>query len=96
MRQDVGPGPGSALLSDRQLQLMRGIASIASGQTNEQIAEELYLSARTVAHQVSDLLAATDVSNRAELVALGYVAGCLASETWPPELTGRRRLDRAA
>lgn len=65
---------------------------LAAGSTTDGIAEELILSPRTVAHQISELLCVTGCSNRAELVARGYVSGCLDPATWPPSVTGRKDL----
>ena len=59
-------GPGSELLTERE----RAIAQlIAAGASNPEIAQELFLSRKTVERHVSNLLKKVGVRNRAELAA---------------------------
>jgi DNA-binding CsgD family transcriptional regulator len=66
------PGP----LSDRELQV---IELVAAGLTNEQIAEKLEISKRTVDNHLSNILTKTDTKNRVALVrwALQWGKVCL-------------------
>jgi DNA-binding CsgD family transcriptional regulator len=63
-------------LSDRELQV---IELVASGLTNEQIAEQLEISKRTVDNHLSNILTKTDTKNRVALVrwALQWGKVCL-------------------
>jgi DNA-binding NarL/FixJ family response regulator len=53
------------VLSERELQV---IELITAGMTNEQIAEQLEISKRTVDNHVSNILTKTDTQNRVALV----------------------------
>ena len=66
----------STLLSDRELQV-HGL--VASGLTNQDIAENLDISKRTVDSHVSNILTKTDTNNRVSLVrwALQWGKVCL-------------------
>jgi DNA-binding NarL/FixJ family response regulator len=55
----------SANLSDRELEI---IAAIADGLTNEDIANKLDISKRTVDNHVSNILKKTETDNRVSLV----------------------------
>ena len=59
------PGP----LSDRELQVLR---LIAAGKTNRAIAEDLYISEKTVARHVSNIFDKLGVSSRAGATASGF------------------------
>jgi DNA-binding NarL/FixJ family response regulator len=63
-------------LSDRELQV---IELVAMGLTNEQIAERLEISKRTVDNHISNILTKTDTQNRVTLVrwALQWGKVCL-------------------
>jgi DNA-binding NarL/FixJ family response regulator len=52
-------------LSDRELQV---IELVTAGLTNEQIAEQLEISKRTVDNHISNILTKTDTHNRVALV----------------------------
>ncbi len=53
------------VLSDRELQV---IELVTAGMTNEQIAEKLEISKRTVDNHISNILTKTDTQNRVALV----------------------------
>ena len=59
-------GPGSELLTERERAVAR---LIAAGASNPEIAQELFLSRKTVERHVSNLLKKVGVRNRAELAA---------------------------
>jgi DNA-binding CsgD family transcriptional regulator len=59
-------GPGSELLTERERSVAR---LIAAGASNPEIAQELFLSRKTVERHVSNLLKKVGVRNRAELAA---------------------------
>lgn len=63
-------------LSERELQV---IELVAAGLTNEQIAEKLEISKRTVDNHISNILAKTETQNRVTLVrwALQWGKVCL-------------------
>jgi DNA-binding NarL/FixJ family response regulator len=63
-------------LSDRELQV---IERVVAGLTNEQIAEQLEISKRTVDNHVSNILTKTDTKNRVAMVrwALQWGKVCL-------------------
>lgn len=60
--QDLRTQP---VLSDRELQV---IELVTAGMTNEQIAEKLEISKRTVDNHISNILTKTDTQNRVALV----------------------------
>jgi DNA-binding NarL/FixJ family response regulator len=62
-RQSVGP------LSDRETQVLR---LLAAGKTNRGIAEELFISEKTVARHVSNIFGKLGVSTRTEAAAWAY------------------------
>lgn len=66
----------STLLSDRELQVLE---LVASGLTNQDIAENLDISKRTVDSHISNILTKTDTNNRVSLVrwALQWGKVCL-------------------
>jgi DNA-binding CsgD family transcriptional regulator len=59
-------GPGSELLTERERAVVR---LIAAGASNQEIAQELFLSRKTVERHVSNLFKKVGVRNRAELAA---------------------------
>ena len=61
-------------LTARELQIL---SAIASGQTNAQIAADLFLSAKTVMHHSTSIYRKLEVGGRAEAVALAYRTGLL-------------------
>ena len=67
-------------LTARELQIL---AAIASGQTNAQIAADLFLSAKTVMHHSTSIYRKLEVGGRAEAVALAYRTGLLARKAIP-------------
>jgi DNA-binding NarL/FixJ family response regulator len=60
---DSGSGPDDTRLSERELQILR---LIAAGCDNDQIAETLFLSPRTVKNHVSSILAKLEMDNRVQ------------------------------
>ncbi|MBF2088173.1 MAG: response regulator transcription factor [Synechococcales cyanobacterium K44_A2020_017] len=61
----VGESQGSGVLSERELQI---VDLVASGLTNQEIAEKLEISKRTVDNHVSNILTKTATGNRVALV----------------------------
>ncbi len=51
-------------LTQREVEVLR---LIATGKTNRQIGEELFISLNTVGHHVSNILSKTGTANRAEV-----------------------------
>ncbi|MGB3236913.1 MAG: helix-turn-helix transcriptional regulator [Geitlerinemataceae cyanobacterium] len=68
--------PGKEILSDREIQV---IELVAAGLTNQEIAEALEISKRTVDNHISNILNKTPPSNRVALVrwALKWGKVCL-------------------
>ncbi len=60
--------PGSGL-TGRELEVLR---HVASGQTNRQIAEQLFISEKTVARHVANIFTKLDVPSRAAATAYAY------------------------
>jgi len=67
-------------LTARELEIL---AAIASGQTNAQIAKDLFLSAKTVMHHSTSIYRKLGVRGRAEAVALAYTSGLLQGDGHP-------------
>ncbi len=65
-RAPSGPSHG---LTPRQLQVLR---LVAAGKTNRAIADELFISERTVARHVSDIFSRLGLSNRAAATSYAY------------------------
>jgi DNA-binding NarL/FixJ family response regulator len=61
----VEPSTQSIVLSEREIQV---IELVASGLTNQDIAEELDISKRTVDNHISNILTKTETDNRVALV----------------------------
>ena len=70
----MGQSVGS--LSGRETQVLR---LLASGKTNREIAEELFISEKTVARHVSNIFDKLDVSSRAAATAYAYEHDLLGS-----------------
>lgn len=60
-----GESPTSGVLSERELQI---VELVASGLTNQEIAEKLEISKRTVDNHISNILTKTATGNRVALV----------------------------
>ncbi len=71
-----GESPRPVTLSDRELQI---IDLVASGLTNQDIADKLEISKRTVDNHISNILTKTETDNRVALVrwALQWGKVCL-------------------
>jgi two-component system, NarL family, response regulator LiaR len=57
----VGPGAGGAELTDREVEVLR---LLSAGRDNAAIAQELFISPRTVKNHISSILAKLHVDNR--------------------------------
>ncbi len=66
--EEESPGPGAGL-TGREVEVLR---HVASGQTNRQIAEQLFISEKTVARHVSNIFTKVDVPSRAAATAYAY------------------------
>ncbi len=62
---DGGDRLVQGVLSERELQI---VELVTSGLTNQEIAEQLEISKRTVDNHISNILTKTSASNRVELV----------------------------
>ena len=67
-----GDSQNNATLSDRELQV---IEQVAAGLTNQEIAERLEISKRTVDNHISNILNKTKTSNRVALVRWAMQSG---------------------
>jgi DNA-binding NarL/FixJ family response regulator len=66
------PHPGLGTLTDREREVL---GAVARGQSNAEIAENLFMSHATAKTHVSRLLTKLDARDRAQLVMLAYEAG---------------------
>lgn len=76
-RLTVGPArttPGSGPLTAREVEVL---GLVAEGRSNQQIADELFLSPKTVSVHVSRILAKLGAANRTEAAAAGRRSGLL-------------------
>lgn len=67
-------GPDTADLSPRELEVLR---LVATGVTNREIADELFLSVKTVDRHVANILLKLDVPSRTAATAYGYEHGLI-------------------
>jgi DNA-binding CsgD family transcriptional regulator len=76
MEQSVPSAPpaGAAELTPRQVEVLR---LIATGKTNREVAAALYISEKTVARHMSNILARLDLPNRAAATAYVYKHGLM-------------------
>ena len=78
MAEPVGAGPGRASatrgLSARELEVL---LLVASGKTNKAIAQELFLSEKTIDRHVSNIFSKLDVPSRAAATAWAYENGLI-------------------
>jgi len=79
----AGRGRSSATRPELTAREMEILAAIASGQTNAQIAKDLFLSAKTVMHHSTSICRKLGVRGRAEAVALAYTSGLLQGNGHP-------------
>jgi DNA-binding CsgD family transcriptional regulator len=79
----AGRGRSSAIRSALTARELEILAAIASGQTNAQIAKDLFLSAKTVMHHSTSIYRKLGVRGRAEAVALAYTSGLLQADGHP-------------
>ncbi|NES98083.1 MAG: helix-turn-helix transcriptional regulator [Desertifilum sp. SIO1I2] len=74
-----GESGSSITLSDRELQV---IELVAAGLTNENIAEKLEISKRTVDNHISNILTKTATGNRTALVLWALQQGKVCIDQW--------------
>jgi DNA-binding CsgD family transcriptional regulator len=76
----LAPAPGAELgLTPRELEVL---ALVAAGRSNRQIAEALFISAKTASVHVSNILAKLAVGNRVEAAGVAHRLGILGQQ--PP------------
>ena len=71
-RKVGGQGPGVAGLTGREVEVLR---LIAAGKTNKAIGDELFISEKTVARHVSNILTKLRLDNRAAATAHAFKHG---------------------
>jgi DNA-binding NarL/FixJ family response regulator len=81
--RDVGPLPDLALLTDREREVM---GLVATGLSNDEIAERLYVSVNTAKTHVSRAMIKLGARDRAQLVVFAYHSGLVAADP-PDDLT---------
>jgi NarL family two-component system response regulator LiaR len=59
-------------LSEREIDVLR---LIAAGKTNQQIADELFISLNTVSHHLRNIFGKTGTANRTEAASFAYQQG---------------------
>jgi DNA-binding NarL/FixJ family response regulator len=65
IQSSVGERPGDNSLTEREVEILQ---HMALGQTNQEIADELFLSERTVRTHVTNILAKLGLNNRTQAV----------------------------
>jgi len=82
------PGPDGADLglTARELEVLR---LVAEGRSNRQVAEALFISAKTASVHVSNILAKLGVASRVEAAAVAHRLGLVADERARPTRAGR-------
>jgi DNA-binding CsgD family transcriptional regulator len=85
--------PGADHLTDREVEVL---LLVAAGRHNNEIAQALGISTRTVDHHLRTMLRRAAAASRVELVARCYAAGIMIPGGWPPIWSGSRclRADR--
>jgi DNA-binding NarL/FixJ family response regulator len=68
----IGERPQVAGLTQRELEVLR---LVAAGKSNREIAQELYLSVKTVARHLSNIFSKIGVSSRTAATAFAYEKG---------------------
>jgi DNA-binding NarL/FixJ family response regulator len=68
----TAPGPFPNGLTEREAEVLR---LVAAGKTNKQIAEDLYLSAKTVGRHMSNIFTKTGVNSRAAATSFAHRHG---------------------
>ena len=86
------PGlPGPEQLDELTAREREVMALVATGLSNDQIAEQLVVSPATAKTHVSRALMKLQARDRAQLVVLAYETGLVAPQTTPPHPTPRPR-----
>jgi DNA-binding CsgD family transcriptional regulator len=70
----IGPEHGARILTPREMEVLH---RVANGETDQQIADSLYVSRRTVNSHVSNILAKLDSTNRRQAVVAASRIGLL-------------------
>jgi DNA-binding CsgD family transcriptional regulator len=82
VRVYLQPGPNTALISERQYEVLR---CVALGDSNDEIAARLFVTADTVKTHVRRLLSVLGAKNRTHAVSLAFKYGILAyKQELPP------------
>jgi DNA-binding NarL/FixJ family response regulator len=71
----LGTRPAIAGLTPREIEVLR---LVAAGKSNREIADELYLSVKTVARHLSNIFCKIGVSSRTAATAFAYEQGLIA------------------